>query len=125
MVPPGADPSIPEPDNVAGITPARPKVFSRAHVAAHGLLGLLAVILVSSTASGPGEDSPGLAAGITLAVVVTAVVAGLGLFIKWQQARDSGDHELPERRLPVVVVVGHGVAALVTLVLAVGLVINA
>ncbi len=108
--PAGAAASAPEPDNAAGITPARPRVFSRAHVAAHGMLGLVAVALVSYTASGV-PDSPALAAGIALAAVILAVVAGLGLFVKWKQARDSGDDALPESRLPIVIVAGHGLAA--------------
>lgn len=124
--PPSSSASAPPPDNAAGITPARRRVFSRAHVATHGLLGLVAVGLVTYAASGvPDGDTPGLAAGIALAAVVAAVIAGLALFVKWKQAHDSGDDALPERRLPIVVVAGHGLAAAATLVLTIGLVVTA
>jgi hypothetical protein len=95
--------------------------FSVARAGVHGVLGISGAIAIVFAVVGNWRT----AAIIALLFLLAAATIGLTMFVPWARERnDRAAQERPEQKLPLVVVLGHGLGALVTLVAVVVLVLR-
>lgn len=92
-------------------------------ILAHATLGILGAIFWQLYRLNEGDPGYDPAKWLALAFLLSTIAVGMGMFVRWvgvrRQAATDPEAMPPERRLPSLVVIAHGLAAIATLVLVV------